>query len=395
MAGRRARPPINAWRRRFIARVLGVSTAVQLPVMALAADTLHTRGSTLFTAAMTAFAAVQLTNLVGLRPLLYWRDDERDPPWRTWLLEVPYAAFVTACVLAAIPAAAALLATGVWSLAAHRPWWPALHALWTPLYALAALGGVWSATAGRMLPELRVRELAITGLAPAFDGYRIVQLSDLHCGPYLPRWLLRRWCATATATGADLVALTGDYITTGAGYLDDVRLLAASLSARDGVVACMGNHDYFGVEDHVAKALADGGARVLRNEGTPLRRGDDTLWLAALDDRWTRRDDAAKALADAPAHTPVVMLAHDPASFPDLAKRGVALVLSGHTHAGQFALPLAGDRANLARVMYPYSAGVFREGASTLYVHRGLGTSGPPTRFATRPEVAVLVLRRA
>ena len=174
-----------------------------------------------------------------------------------------------------------------------------------------------------------------------------------------------------------------------------MRLLAASLSARDGVVACMGNHDYFGVEDHVAKALADGGARVLRNEGTPLRRGDDTLWLAALDDRWTRRDDAAKALADAPAHTPVVMLAHDPASFPDLAKRGVALVLSGHTHAGQFALPLAGDRANLARVMYPYSAGVFREGASTLYVHRGLGTSGPPTRFATRPEVAVLVLRRA
>jgi predicted MPP superfamily phosphohydrolase len=373
-APRRARPVINAWRRRFIARVLGFTALCQLPAMALAAAWLH-RGGGAWSTAWAASLAL------------------RDPAWLVGLVELPYAAYGTACFLGAPLAYAAVLGVGALHLAGIAA--PGLAAVLGPLYAAMLVVGVWSVTAGRMVPAVRVRELAVPRLPAAFDGYRIAQLSDVHCGPYLPRWLYRGWCARALAQRPDMVALTGDYITSGGGYLDDVRDLAAALRAPDGVFACMGNHDYFGVDEAVAEALAAGGARVLRNAHATVARGGARLHVAAVDDRWTKRDDAAAALRGVPDGEAVVMLAHDPASFGDLAARGVDVVLSGHTHAGQFALPFAGDRVNLARVMHRYTAGVYREGAAVMYVHRGMGTSGPPSRFGARPEIAVLVLRRA
>lgn len=392
-APRRERPVINAWRRRFIARVLGFTALCQLPAMALVAAYVHRRGHGWAASGAASLALHVGICLVGLRRLLYWRDEVRDPAWRTWLLELPYAAYGTACFLGApFTFAASLVVAWRWH-AGHGA--PDLMAVLGPMYAALLAVGAWSVTAGRMVPAVRVRELAVPRLPAAFDGYRIVQLSDLHCGPFLPRWLYRWWCARALAQRPDAVALTGDYITSGGGYLDDVRDLAAALRAPDGVFACLGNHDYFGVDEAVVDALAKGGATVLRNAHVTLARGDARLHVAAIDDRWSKRDDAAAALRGVPEGEAVVMLAHDPASFGDLAARGVDVVLSGHTHAGQFALPFAGDRANLARVMHRYTAGVYREGEKVLYVHRGLGTSGPPSRFGVRPEIAVIVLREA
>src|SRR5262249_12512399 len=109
---------------------------------------------------------------------------------------------------------------------------------------------------------------------------------------------------------------------------------------------------------------------------------------------WTRRHDLARALAARPSGMPAVLLAHDPVLFPDAAERGVDLVLSGHTHGGQVAVPLLARKLNLARLMTQFTNGVYRSGSSTLYVHRGLGTTGPPVRLAVAPEIAVLTLRR-
>jgi hypothetical protein len=164
------------------------------------------------------------------------------------------------------------------------------------------------------------------------------------------------------------------------------------LRAPDGVHGCMGNHDYFTDGEHFARALAGHGLSLLRNRGQVIERDGGCLYLAGVDDTWTHRHDLDRALADKPEGAPVVLLAHDPALFPAAASRGVALTLSGHTHGGQLAVPLAPRRWNLARFLTPFTAGLYRIGDNVLYVNRGLGTTGPPIRLAVRPEITLFTL---
>jgi len=276
-----------------------------------------------------------------------------------------------------------------------------LAALVTPIsldHSLA-LAGALSVVAGlaalRRAPRIVRQPVAIADLPPELEGYRIAQISDLHCGPFTPRERVRRWVARTNALGADLIAVTGDLITSGESYVAAVAEELGKLSARDGVWACMGNHDYFTDGDQLAGALEANGLRVLRNRGETLARGAARLYLAGVDDTWTRRHDVAAALRARPAGAPAVLLAHDPDLFVQAAGHGVDLTLSGHTHGGQFAVPGVTRRWNLARVMTRFTAGLFHEGRSTLYVSRGLGTTGPPVRLGARPEIALLELRRA
>ncbi len=133
---------------------------------------------------------------------------------------------------------------------------------------------------------------------------------------------------------------------------------------------------------------------MLRNRGVELRREAGAIYLAGVDDTWTRRHDVARALSARPPGMPAVLLAHDPVLFPEAAEHGVDLVLSGHTHGGQVAVPLFARKLNLARLITRFTNGVYQSGTTTLYVNRGLGTTGPPVRLAVAPEIAVLTLRR-
>ena len=259
--------------------------------------------------------------------------------------------------------------------------------------------GVLSVVAGvaalRRTPRIVAQRIAIVDLPPELEGYRIAQLSDLHCGPFTPPERVRLWVARANALGADLIAVTGDLITSGEDYVDAVAAELGALRAPDGVLACMGNHDYFTDGDQLAAALERHGMNVLRNRGVTVTRGAARLYVAGVDDTWTKRHDVAAALRARPAEAPVVLLAHDPSLFVEAAAHGVDLTLSGHTHGGQVAVPGATRRLNLARIITPYTAGFFHEGRSTLHVTRGLGTTGPPVRLGARPEIAFLELRRA
>ena len=133
---------------------------------------------------------------------------------------------------------------------------------------------------------------------------------------------------------------------------------------------------------------------MLRNRSVTVTRDGARIYLAGIDDRFSHKDDLTRALDGVPPDATVVMLAHDPASWPDIALRGVALTLSGHTHGGQFGLPL-GPKLNLGRLASRFSAGLFRESGTALFVSRGVGTTGVPTRVGMAPEIAVLVLRSA
>ena len=356
---------------------------MQGPAAALLALWLRPHTGLVAAVALSALAPLAASPIL-LHRLTHWVDDARGPWWRAWLLDVPYAAYATGCFLACAPGYALALAAAFGSVR--------FTAAFAPVLAVALGLTAWGSTLGRFIATVRVREVVIPGLHPDLDGLRVAQLSDVHCGPHLPRWVYRRWVARALAQRPDLVALTGDLITTGEGYVADVEDLARRLSAPLGVVACMGNHDYFQTERGVSDALERAGVRLLRNAGELVSRGEGRLWLAGVDDRWTKRDDLAAALAEKPAGVPALLLAHDPVSFPEAVERGVELTLSGHTHAGQFGLPFP-DSANLGRAFHRYTAGLYREGRSALYVHRGLGITGVPTRVGVWPEVAVIVLR--
>jgi predicted MPP superfamily phosphohydrolase len=262
-------------------------------------------------------------------------------------------------------------------------------------YSVAAIVSLFSGlSAITRRPRVRNQVVRIAGLPPQLEGYRIGQISDVHCGPHTPATRVRRWVERLNALDLDLMTVTGDLITTGSSHVADVASALGGLRARDGVYACMGNHDYFTDGEHFVRALTANGLTVLRNRGVVVERQGARLFVAGVDDTWTARHDVARALADRPAGAPAILLAHDPNLFPEAVARDVDLTLSGHTHGGQLAVP--GLRGlSLARFVTKFTAGLYRRGRSWLYVNRGAGTTGPPVRLGAPAELAVLTLRGA
>jgi predicted MPP superfamily phosphohydrolase len=291
-------------------------------------------------------------------------------------------------------------------------WWVSctVFALLLPLAWLAARIGVPPAIAFtlaaavslssgvgavvRRRPRLRRKIVRIDGLPVELHGYRIGQISDVHCGPHTPATRVRGWVERLNALDLDLMTVTGDLITHGESHVRDVAAALGELRARDGVFACMGNHDYFTDGERFVRELTTRGLTVLRNQGVVVERDGARLYVAGVDDTWTKRHDVGRALADRPAGVPTILLAHDPNLFPAAAAHDVDLTLSGHTHGGQLAVPGV-RRLSLARFMTEFTSGLYRSGRSWLYVNRGAGTTGPPVRLGAPAELAVLELRPA
>jgi predicted MPP superfamily phosphohydrolase len=204
-----------------------------------------------------------------------------------------------------------------------------------------------------------------------------------------------RWATAVNALACDLVVVTGDMVTNGSHFHVEIADVVGAMRAKDGVVVAMGNHDYFGDGEGLVAKLRERGARVLRNASEALTRGGTHVRLAAIDDRWSRRSNMDEALRGREPGEPAILLAHDPVDFAAAASRGVDLVLSGHTHGGQLAVPLLARHANLSRFSREHTLGVYRRGRSQLVVHPGLGTSGPPVRVGVAPAIVEITLRVA
>jgi len=245
-------------------------------------------------------------------------------------------------------------------------------------------------------PVLVRHEVEVDGLDPRHDGVTIAHLSDVHVGNLTPPGHVRAAVDAANQAGADVIALTGDYVCWRKSEVAQARDQLAGLSAPR-VVATLGNHDYFTSGRGVTEALTGHGYDVLKNRNTTTMVRGAPLHVIGVDDPVTRHHDLDEAFAGVPERGTRVVLCHCPEEAPGLAERGADLVLSGHTHGGQIFVKGLTDRI-IKGMGRRYRNGFYQIGRRThLYVTPGVGFSGVRVRVGdgTRSEVALFTLRAA
>jgi predicted MPP superfamily phosphohydrolase len=228
-------------------------------------------------------------------------------------------------------------------------------------------------------------------LPEEFRGFRILHLTDIHHSLFVPLDQVAAVVELSNRLKPDLVALTGDFVTYSRSSIEPVADILGGLRARSGVVAVLGNHDFRVGADAVEGALRRRRIQVLRNRHRSLQRRGSTLYLAGVDD-YGYGADLGRAMCGIPGDAPTILLAHNPRMVTAAACRGIALVLSGHTHGGQVNLPLLGTVYGRSPEQMRYKMGWDRLGGTQIYVSRGIGTIVLPVRWRCPAEVPLLEL---
>jgi len=256
------------------------------------------------------------------------------------------------------------------------------------------LAGLGVAQAQRV-PPVRDIDVVIPELPKAFDGYTLVQLTDLHIGRLFPARWTQAVVDRTNALHPDLIVVTGDFIDGSlAMRRADVEPLR-SLRAADGIYAIPGNHEYFFEYDAWMAHFAGMGMHLLPNAHAVLTRGDGRIALAGVTDLSARETghpapNLSQALAGAPAGAPIILLDHQPRMARTAAARGVALQLSGHTHGGM----IVGLDRIVARANAGFVSGRYDVDGMTLYVNNGTGLwPGFALRLGVPSELTRITLR--
>lgn len=300
-------------------------------------------------------------------------------------------------LLIAVPAVLFLV---VWPFAGWC-WALLLPILWEMLMAYGFFFG-WRHVIVR-------RATCVSPLLPAsFNGYRVLQLSDIHIGTYLRnRRFIDKLVALVNDQHADLVVFTGDLVNVSAEEVIPFQHVLKQVSATDGVLSIMGNHDYceYG-EDKSERNVAKNqtvlhyleekiGWHLLMNEHVLIHRGDDAIAIIGVENisRPPFQDygDLKKAMEGLPQGMFKILLSHDPSHWRRgvLHQTDIALTLSGHTHAGQLRV----GRLSPSKVAYQEWGGKYTEDGSMLYVSTGIGGT-VPFRLGAWPEINIITLQR-
>jgi predicted MPP superfamily phosphohydrolase len=254
-----------------------------------------------------------------------------------------------------------------------------------------ALG--WGALRGRFDWTIEEVPIRLEKLPKALDGFTIVQLSDLHIGTFVGERELEAGLSLVERARPDLVVITGDIVDTDPRYVPLAARRLGALRAREGLVCIPGNHDYYTGAGAVLDGMRRAGIDVLLNRGRIIAEGDGGFALLGVDDLWARDNiggqgpNLAAALSMVRPDLATVLLAHQPRYAAIASKAGIDLQLSGHTHGGQIN---PGFRP--INWFFRYVAGRYDVGPTQLYVNRGFGTVGPPTRVGAPPEITKIVL---
>lgn len=258
----------------------------------------------------------------------------------------------------------------------------------------AVLAGLGVLVAGytnaRADPIVREAYVPVASWPEGEPPLRVLALSDVHvAGPDMPPERVERIAEQLNALSPDLILVAGDLISekrTATRLYTEAEVAApfAAFKARLGLVVAPGNHDHWVDLDAMITALEGHGITVLQNEA--VRRGP--FLIGAVDDDYTGNDDipATFAALDQLGEGPVLVVSHSPDIVPDL-PRPVAAVFAGHTHCGQISLPIVGPISTLSRYGHRFACGMIRDGAQTVFVSAGLGTSILPLRFGAPPDV--------
>jgi predicted MPP superfamily phosphohydrolase len=271
------------------------------------------------------------------------------------------------------------------------------------LGAAAAAIGIDAVTEPHRIVVRRVT-VRVPALPSALDGLRIAQLSDLHRGPHVTAEHIHRGAEIATALDPDLIAVTGDFVSTAARYAVSCVEALKALRARLGVFAVLGNHDYWtGAAKTLPGLLRAASIELLVNRSAPVRDRGDTLWLGGVDDVWAGRPDLESTFRAAPRSAFRVLLCHEPDFADHAARGGIPLQVSGHSHGGQVIVPFVGPLPYVLPLYgrkYPIGLQRVTHGDTLVYTNVGLGLLAlpkpfPEFRINCPPEVTLLTLRRA
>jgi predicted MPP superfamily phosphohydrolase len=244
-------------------------------------------------------------------------------------------------------------------------------------------------------PNLLKVPVRLRRLDPAFNGFRIAVVADIHLGPLVGRSHTERIVRMINETEPDLVAIVGDLVDGTVEELGSAAEPLRDLVSREGAYFVTGNHEYF-VPDtsEWLRELERLGVHPLRNENTAIRRGAATFDLAGVNDvtgaQHSDPPDYDRALAGTSSSRPTILLAHQPVQVDEASAHGVDLQLSGHTHGGQM-WPFH----YIVRAVQPSLAGLSTVGDTQLYVTRGAGFWGPPVRIGAPPDITVVSLEGA
>ena len=356
-----------------------------------------------------AYIAARLTSMTPLRatlavpfimvwilPVVYWFGD-RDRPGRMheWVQAVSFLCmgWLSFLLVLTVTRDVLLLSTaGLSPLAPVHTMLDHSGAMWVPVAALAAVGaGALAALRG---PYVRRIDIPVEGLPPDLDGFRIVQISDLHAGPTMRLAYVQRVVDMTKELAPDLIALTGDIVDGSVPRLASRVAPLRDLASGGRAFFVLGNHDYYSGAPAWTEHFEAMGFRVLRNAHVTIARGAARLLVGGVIDFAARMSDAnARPRPDPATDADTrlafrLLLAHNPKIAPLSEQAGFDLQLSGHTHAGQF-FPWT---FVIHWVHGPHAAGLSRRGRLWVYVSAGTGTWGPPVRLGTTPELTLLRL---
>ena len=283
-----------------------------------------------------------------------------------------------------------------------------------PLSAFTMMIIFWGMLFGRFNFKVRRSEIIYNDLPQAFDGYRIVHISDLHLGSlYGHKVKLSKAIKMINHESPDLILFTGDLVNNLAEETEGWEDLLSDLHAQDGNFAILGNHDYgeyYNWPDENAhrqnmekliRAHEDSGFTLLLNRSVRISRDNEDIFLAGVENwglpPFKQYGDLSKALKDIPAARFTILLSHDPSHWDEevIGRTNVHLTLSGHTHGMQFGIRTGNFRWSPVQMKYPRWIGLYQQGHQYLHVNPGLGYIGYAGRIGIPPEITVITLKKS
>ncbi len=241
--------------------------------------------------------------------------------------------------------------------------------------------------------EINSLQLTLPNLASEFNGYRIVQISDIHRDQWMNPRRLKRIVRLVNQQKPDLVAITGDLVTRNLPQLiPTLTVSLANFTPKDKTVAVLGNHDYENDTQAIITALKQSNIIYLGNDIYTLKRGNAMLHIAGVDDVQMGKSCLDLVMQQLPQEGAAILLAHEPDFATTSAATGrFDLQLSGHSHGGQLRLPFMKPPV-LPPLAKKYYLGEYQVGNMFLYTNRGLGMTGLHLRLFARPEITVFSL---